>query len=272
MRTLRLLAGLLFALAGCGPADEAPLLLATTTSVQDSGLLEQLLPRFVEESGIRVHTVAVGSGAALRMGTEGNADILLTHAPSGERELLASGAVASRVPIMSNHFVIAGPAGDPAGARDAADARAALRRIRERGAAWVSRGDDSGTHRKERELWRLAGFDPDQSWPGLTRTGSGMGLTLQVAAEREAYLLSDLGTFLAFRERTGLESFSRAEPDLRNEYSLLRVSGERFPDRIRKRSALALECFLLAADTQAEIAAFGRERYGRPLFSPITAR
>lgn len=272
MRTPRLLVGLLLVLAGCGAPDKAPLLVATTTSLQDSGLLEQILPRFVRQSGIRVHTVAVGSGAALRMGAEGNADILFTHAPSGEQELVASGAVVSRVPVMANHFVVAGPAGDPAGLRDVADVRAALRRIRERAAAWVSRGDDSGTHRRERELWRRAGLDPDETWPGFTSTGSGMGLTLQVAAERDAYLLSDLGTFLAFQERTALVSFSRAEPALRNEYSVLRVNGERFPDRVRSRSALALERFLLAADTQAEIAAFGRERYGRSLFSPIAAR
>lgn len=269
MRTLRLLLGLGLALAGCGAADEAPLLLATTTSVQDSGLFDRLLPRFVEESGIRVHTIAVGSGAALRMGAEGNADVLLTHAPAGEQELVASGAVVSRVPFMENHFVIAGPGDDPAGVRDAGSALEVLRRIRAGGSAWVSRGDDSGTHRRERELWRLAGLDPDESWPAFTSTGSGMGLTLQVAGERQAYLLSDLGTFLAFRERTGLVSFTGAEPELRNEYSLLRVSGEKFADRIHGDNALVLERFLLSAESQAEIAAFGSERFGRPLFQPI---
>jgi tungstate transport system substrate-binding protein len=269
MRTLRLLLGLGLALAGCGAADDSPLLLATTTSVQDSGLLDQLLPRFVEDSGIQVHTIAVGSGAALRMGAEGNADVLLTHAPAGEQELVAAGAVVSRVPFMENHFVIAGPADDPAGVRDAGSALEVLRRIRAAGAAWVSRGDDSGTHRKERELLGLAGLDPEETWPGFTSTGSSMGLTLQVAGERRAYLLSDLGTFLAFRERTGLVAFTGQEPDLRNEYSLLRVSDEKFPGRVHGDGALSLERFLLSPGTQAEIAEFGSGRFGRPLFQPI---
>ena len=269
--TRRALGVLLLALAAsCGPEGEAPVLtLATTTSLQDSGLLDELLPRFARETGIRVHVVAVGTGAALRMGSEGNADVLLTHAPSAELELVASGAVMARVPIMENHFVIAGPEDDPAGVANAASAVAALQRIRSSEARWVSRGDDSGTHQRERQLWRVAGLDPDETWDGFTSTGSGMGLTLQVAAERRAYLLADIGTFLAFRERTGLRTLSRPEPELRNEYSLLLVNPERFPGRIRAGAARSLESFLLRADVQRQIEAFGLERFGAALFRPL---
>ena len=248
------------------------MVLATTTSVEDSGLLDALLPAFTAESGVRVQAVAVGSGAALRMGREGNADLLLTHAPSGEQALVDAGQVADRVPFMENHFVIAGPEEDPAGVGRAPSAADALRRVRETGAAWVSRGDDSGTHRKERALWRAAGLDPEEAWDGFTSTGSGMGLSLQVASERRAYLLSDLGTFLAFRTRTGLVALSKPEPDLRNVYSLMRVNPERFPGRIHPGPARQLQAFFLREDVRARIREFGVERYGVPLFRPLDTR
>jgi tungstate transport system substrate-binding protein len=256
-----------------GPAaaeEERSLLVATTTSLRDSGLLDALLPRFREETGIRVRVVAVGSGAALRMGRDGNADLLLTHAPAGERELVESGAVLARRPFMENHFVVVGPPGDPADVRSAADAAEALRHIASGDAAWVSRGDDSGTHRRERELLEAAGLDPDAGWEGFASTGSGMGLTLQVAGERRAYTLSDLGTFLAFEERIGLVPLSKEEPSLRNPYSVLRVDPAHFPaGRIRAQEAAALERFLLDPETQARIGAFGHSRHGRPLFVPL---
>ena len=207
-------------------AEEPPsLLLATTTSVQDSGLLERLIPVFTEQTGIRVRAVAVGTGAALRMGAEGNADVLLTHAPSAEKELLSQGSVGSRVEIMQNFFVLAGPDSDPAGVRQAADISDALRRIVSSGAAFVSRGDDSGTHKREVALFLDAGLDPDERFVGLTRTGSGMGLSLQVAGQKQAYILSDMGTFLAFQQRTGLQALSGQDASLRNVYSILRVSN-----------------------------------------------
>jgi tungstate transport system substrate-binding protein len=263
------LSGLL--LAGSTSAEETrSLLVATTTSLRDSGLLDALLPRFREETGIRVRVVAVGSGAALRMGRDGNADLLLTHAPAGERELVESGAVLARRPFMQNHFVVIGPPEDPADVRSAADAPEALRRIASESATWVSRGDDSGTHRRERELLRMAGLDPDARWAGFASTGSGMGPTLQVAGERRGYTLSDLGTFLAFEERIGLVPLSKEEPSLRNVYSVLRVDPARFPEgRVRAEEAAALEEFLLAPETQARIGAFGRSLHGQPLFVPL---
>lgn len=258
---------------GAAGEPSRALLVATTTSLRDSGLLDALLPRFQQETGIRVRVVAVGSGAALRMGRDGNADLLLTHAPAGERELVELGVVLGRRPFMQNHFVIVGPPEDPAEVAAAADAAEALRRIASAPAPWVSRGDDSGTHRRERELLAAAGLDPDARWEGFASTGSGMGLTLQVAGERRAYTLSDLGTFLAFEERVGLVPLSREEPSLRNPYSVLRVDPARFPEgRIHAEAAAELERFLLAPDTQAHIAAFGQSRHGRSLFVPLTPR
>ena len=272
---VRLLVWLLapvLACAGVARSAEAPerasLLLATTTSVQDSGLLDALLPVFTRESGIRVQAVAVGTGAALRMGAEGNADVLLTHAPEAERALLESGAVERRREIVQNYFVLAGPATDPASVRTARDVLEALRRIRQSGAAFVSRADDSGTHKREVALMRRAGLDPDDRWPGLTRTGSGMGISLQVAGQKAAYILSDIGTFLAFEKRTGLVVLTREEPALRNVYSLLLVSPTRFP-RVRASEAAEFESFMLRPDTIERILGFGVERFGRPLFRPL---
>lgn len=250
-------------------ADDSEVLLATTTSVRDSGLLDALLPVFSEQSGIKVRTVAVGSGAALRMGADGNADLLLTHAPSGEQELVARGAASDRLPFMENHFVIAGPADDPAGIQHAATAAEAMWRIAASGATFVSRGDDSGTHRKERALFEAAGLGADPSWEKLARTGAGMGITLQVAGERRAYVLSDLGTFLAFRERIDLVRLSGPTDDLRNIYSLLPVNADHFAGRVRSAPAAQLVEFMLSAETQRRIAEFGRERFGRPLFVPL---
>lgn len=264
--------GLLLALgASTAAASELTdsLLLATTTSVRDSGLLDELLPVFEKGSGIRVRVVAVGTGAALRMGGHGDADLLLTHAPSGEEALVASGAVLSRQPFMENHFVLVGPPDDPADVRAAASPEEAYRRIEASGSPYVSRGDDSGTHRREQALLLAAGMPENASFPGMLRTGSGMGITLQVAGERRAYALSDIGTFLAFRERTGLQALSLPAPSLRNVYSLLRVSPERFPGRIHARAAEYLVAFFLDPDTQQRIEAFGHERYGRPLFQPL---
>lgn len=256
-------------LPGAARADERELLLATTTSVRDSGLLAALLPRFTRETGIRVQVIAVGTGAALRMGADGNADLLLTHAPDAERKVMATGALSERREFMENQFVIAGPEADPAGVRAAGSAVAAFQLIRKARARFVSRGDDSGTNKREIALWRAAGLDPEASWEGLSRTGAGMGLTLQVAGERGAYVLSDLGTFLAFKERTGLVALSRPDPLLRNVYSVLLVNPKRFPGRVHESEARELHDWWLAEETQREIGRFGVERFGRPLFKPL---
>jgi tungstate transport system substrate-binding protein len=253
--------------AGAEPA-EARLLLATTTSVRDSGLLDEILPLFTEETGVRVQAVAVGTGAALRMGAEGNADALLTHAPAGEEALVASGAAVSRRTFMENYFVIVGPAEDPAAVASAETAAAAFRRMRDAGSPYVSRGDDSGTHRREVEILRAAGV-ATEGWKGFMSTGSGMGLALQVAGERRAYTLSDVGTFRSFQSRIGLVALSRPEAALRNPYSLVRINPERFPSKIRAQAAQSFERFLVRRDIQQRIGEFGKERFGDPLFSPL---
>lgn len=244
------------------------LLLATTTSVRDSGLLETILPTFEARTGIEVQVVAGGTGTALRMGSEGNADALLVHAPAAEAEVVASGAALGRRPFMENHFVLAGPESDPAGVARAESPAAALRAIAAGQHPYISRGDDSGTHKREVALFTGAGLDPKGGWDGYVRTGSGMGLTLQVAGERRAYTLSDLGTFLAFRERTGLVALSNPTDALRNVYSVLRIDPERFP-KVNAEAAEKLEAYLIEPDVQQKIAAFGRERFGRSLFRPL---
>jgi tungstate transport system substrate-binding protein len=250
-------------------AAEREILLATTTSVQDSGLLEALLPEFSKESGIRVRVIAVGSGAALRMGADGNADVVLAHAPAAEQALLETKVFLARFPFMENYFLIAGPAGDPAKLRDASDGADAFRRIAAAKAPYVSRGDDSGTHKREQELLKAAGLASRPDWPGCASTGAGMGQTLLVAGEKKAYTLSDLGTFLAFQKRTGLERLTRASDDLRNVYSLLPVSPEKFPGKIKATDANLFVEWMLRPTTSRKIAEFGGDKYGEPLFRPL---
>lgn len=255
--------------APAAPAEEPDILLATTTSVRDSGLLDTLLPVFRQRTGIRVRVVAVGTGAALRMGREGNADVLLTHAPEAEARLVVSGEALDRRPFMENHFVIVGPREDPAGVADADSPEDAFRRMQAAGSPYVSRADDSGTHKREVALLEAAGLPADGGWQGFAETGQGMGLTLMVAGERRAYALADIGTFLAFRDRIELVSLSQPAASLRNVYAVLRIDPERFRREVRSRGATQFADFLLEPDTQSRIAAFGRERFGRPLFRPL---
>ncbi len=255
--------------AGAARAEESrTLLLATTTSVQDTGLLESLLPTFTEATGIEVQVVAVGTGAALRMGAEGNADALLTHAPDSEKALLQSGAVDRRVEIMQNYFVLAGAASDPVGVRAAGSAIEGIKKIQAAKAPFVSRADDSGTHKREVELFREAGLDPDERWPAYTRTGAGMGLSLQVAGQKQAYILSDIGSFLAFKKETGLEAMTGQDPSLRNVYSVLRVSPAKHP-RVHAAEADEFIAYLERPDTQMRIGQFGLQRFGQRLFDPL---
>lgn len=216
---------------------EAPLRLATTTSTENSGLLAELLPRFTEETGIPVHVIAVGTGKALRLGRDGDVDVVLVHAPAAEQEFVAAGYGDKRYPVMHNDFVIVGPAADPAGVRQASDAAEALRRIAESRALFVSRGDNSGTHKKELALWRQAGEQPDGSW--YREVGQGMGKVLQMADQLQAYTLTDRGTWLAYQGRLELELLLEGDPDLFNPYGIIPVSAKRYPD-INYRGAMAL--------------------------------
>ena len=267
---------LLISMAGFLPtpaeASKQSLILATTTSVRDSGLLDALLPEFTKETGIEVRIIAVGTGAALRMGREGNADVLLTHAPDAEQVLVDDGTVTRRIPFMQNFFVIAGPPEDPADVASATSPIDAIRRIATRKSNWVSRADDSGTHKREKSLFEAAKIDADARWAGFDQTGSGMGLSLQVAGEHRAYILSDIGTFLAFKKRIDLVALSKPADSLRNVYSILQLDSTRFDRPIASDAANVLERFLMDAETQSLIGRYGQKRFGRPLFTPLHAR
>jgi tungstate transport system substrate-binding protein len=251
-------------------ADSPELLLATTTSVRDSGLLDAILPPFIEKTGIRVKVIAVGSGAALEMARKGDADLVISHAPDTEVKLVAEGALVARRPFAENYFLIAGPADDPAHVKGSQSAIEAIQRIAGAKVPFATRGDESGTHQRERKLFEQAGLPPNPDWPGVLRTGAGMGQTLQVAGEKRAYVLTDEATFRSFRERTGLVALSGPDPALLNVYSVLLVPEARFaPGQIHAASARALAAYLVEPATLERIARFGAEGGAAPLFRPL---
>ena len=241
------------------------LILATTTSTQDSGLLDVLIPRFEKERGIEVKVIAVGTGAALRMAARGDADAILVHAPAAERPYVQSGDLVDGRGVMHNDFVIVGPAGDPAGVRGLKIINDVMRAIAARG-RFVSRGDDSGTHTEEMALWAAAGIDP-RSLERREETGQGMGATLNVADQKGTYTLSDRGTYLSLRKRLGLVILFQGDARLRNVYHVYAVNPAKHP-RARRAEANALIDFLVSAPIQRAIAAFKRDEYGEPLFFP----
>jgi tungstate transport system substrate-binding protein len=249
------------AAAGCAPAPS--LTLATTTSTQDSGLLDVLVPRFREQTGIEVKVVAVGTGQALALARDGNADVLLVHDPAGEEKFTADGYGVGRRPVMWNDFVVVGPPADPAGVKGAKSAAEAFARIADKKAVFVSRGDESGTHVKEKAIWKRADIDPGGDW--YVRAGSGMGAVLQMAHEKRAYTLSDRGTFLARRKGLDLAIISEGDPLLVNPYHVILVNPEKHP-HVRRDEAQKFADFLLAPETQQLIADFGKDKYGQPLF------
>lgn len=247
-------------------ADRASIILATTTSTQDSGLLDVLVPRFTRATGIEVKVIAVGSGAALKMGQSGNADVVLSHAPGAERPLVAAGDLVDGKLVMHNDFILVGPPADPAGVKHAADLDAAVKAIAQRG-GFASRGDDSGTHKKELELWRHAGIDPS-AVPRRSETGQGMGATLHVADERGLYTLTDRGTYLAQKNTlTNLTVVSQGAPTLLNVYQVYLVSPTKFP-RVKASAGRTFIQFLVSPDTQKVIGEFRKAEYGQSLFVP----
>ena len=241
------------------------LILATTTSTQDSGLLDVLIPRFEKENGIEVKVIAVGTGAALRMAARGDADAVLVHAPAAEQPYVQSGDLVDGRGVMHNDFVIVGPAADPAGVRDLKTINDVMRAIAVRG-RFVSRGDDSGTHTQEMELWVTAGIDP-RSLKQREETGQGMGATLNVAEQKRAYTLTDRGTFLSLKKRLGLVVLFQGDASLRNVYHVYAVNPARHP-RAKRAEARTFIDFLVSAPIQRAIAAFKRDEYGESLFFP----
>ncbi len=242
------------------------IILATTTSTQDSGLLDLLIPRFEQQSGFHVKVVAVGSGAAIALGTRGEADVVLAHAPDSERQFVSSGSGIDRRLVMFNDFVLVGPANDPAQVKGTADILAALKAIAQKQSVFISRGDNSGTEQLERKLWKASGINPDgQGW--YVQSGSGMGQTLQIADQKQAYTMSDRGTFLAFTPRIALVVLAEKDARLLNVYHVIAVNPTRFP-QVNTAGAQAFSAFLVAPDTQALIKTFGQDKYGQSLFTP----
>ena len=263
---LLVILSVLVSLSACATQPAAKeIILATTTSTQDSGLLDVLIPIFEGQSGYTVKTVAVGTGQALKMGEDGNADVLLVHAPAAEKELMDGGFGAERLLVMHNDFVIVGPADDPAGIKGDVSAVEALVKIASAAAAFVSRGDDSGTHKAELALWKSGEIDPQGDW--YIESGQGMAATLKIAGEKAAYTLTDRATYLATREGLGLEILVEGDPVLLNVYHVITVNPEKWP-KVNNAGATAFAQFLIDGETQKVIGEFGVDKYGQPLFFP----
>ncbi len=256
---------LLILLTACAQPAPAPLILATTTSTQDSGLLDFLVPIFEEQSGYTVQTIAVGTGAALKMAEEGNADVLLVHAPPAEKELMDAGFGRDRFLVMHNDFVFVGPADDPAAIRSLPSAGEALVNISSAQAEFVSRGDDSGTHKKERAIWSSVDLTP--VWDGYIESGQGMGATLIIASEKQAYTMTDRATYLANQDNLDLEILVEGDEALLNVYHVMTVEPSNW-ENINYEGALAFANFMISDETQALIKEFGIKEYGQPLFFP----
>jgi len=274
---------LAFSLAGCGaaeptddqgaeqPAEQTELVLASTTSTQDSGLFDELIPAFEEANPeYKVKVIAVGTGEALELGRNKDADVLLVHAKADEEAFVAEGFGVERADVMYNDFVLVGPESDPAGVKDAADAGAAMQAIAKAGEAgkakFVSRGDDSGTHKKELKLWAAAGVEPTPTpeadeW--YEETGQGMGETLTIASEQEAYTLADRATFLAQQDALELTILLEKDETLLNQYGVIAVTEAQ-----NQEGAQAFYDWVLSEEGQQVIGEFGVEKYGQQLFVP----
>ncbi len=251
-----------------GAGVSGTLLLATTTSTYDSGLLDELTPAFEAATGYGVDVIAVGSGQAIELGRRGEADVVLAHSPDAELELVESGVTGARELVMYNDFVLLGPDDDPAEVAAAASAAEAMQRL-EGDPGFVSRGDDSGTHALELTLWDEAGIDPAGAW--YRETGQGMSATLQVAAEARQYTLSDRGTYLATELQEGLEILFEDDPALLNLYHVIPITDEA-GDRVQAEAGEAFATWIRDDEAQEMIAGFGVEEFGQPLFVPVADR
>lgn len=261
----------LVSLAWCVSAFAAPktLILATTTSTQDSGLLDVLVPLFEKESGFQVKTISVGSGQAMKMGEKGEADVLLVHSPDAEKKFMSEGHGVSRRLVMHNDFIIIGPAADPAKIKGVGAAEA-LKRVAQANAIFASRGDNSGTHAKEKGLWKAAGINPEgQKW--YQQTGLGMGQTLNVAAEKKGYTLTDRATYLSLKKGLGLDILVERDSKLLNIYHVIELNSKRWP-KVHAQAGKAFADFMVAKKTQEIIGRFGVDTFGAPLFFPDAGR
>lgn len=267
-----LIAAMLFAFGSSNvlTASAAPkqknLILATTTSTQDTGLLDTLIPIFEKKTGYFVKTIAVGSGQAMTMGQKGEADVLLVHSPDAEKKFVEDGNGINRQLVMHNDFVIVGPASDPAKIKGVKSSAEAMKIIAAAEALFVSRGDNSGTHAKEKTLWKKAGITAEgQKW--YQQTGLGMGQTLNVAAEKKGYTLTDRGTYLAQKKTLGLDILVEGDAALLNIYHVIEVNAAKWP-KVNAPGAKAFSDFMVNKKTQGIIKTFGVDKYGAPLFFP----
>ncbi len=259
-----LLSFLVLLTLSCSSKNE--LILATTTSTQDSGLLDVLVPKFEDQYGYNVKTVAVGSGQALAMGEQGEADVILSHSPKAEEDFMAKGMGESRDAVMHNDFIIVGPPDDPAGIKGSADATAAFNRIAAAGSTFLSRGDQSGTNAMELALWKDAGVDPSgKGW--YQETGQGMGATLGVANDKRGYTLSDRGTYLAQKANYTLAILFEGGASLYNNYHVIVVNPQNHSS-VNAKAARDFAAWITSPATQDLIAKFGLDKYGQSLFVP----
>jgi tungstate transport system substrate-binding protein len=247
-------------------AQTKTIILSTTTSTQDSGLLDVLIPIFEKNTGYFVKTIAVGSGQAMAMGQKGEADVLLVHSPAAEKKFLAEGYGVNRRIIMHNDYVVIGPPTDSAKIKGIKLASEAFKKIATANALFMSRGDNSGTHAKEKAIWNAAGVKPEgEKW--YQQTGLGMGQTLNVAAEKKGYTLADRGTYLALKKNLGLDILAEGDAILLNVYHVIEVNPAKWP-KVNAAGAKAFADFMVSKETQEIIKTFGVDKYGSPLFFP----
>jgi tungstate transport system substrate-binding protein len=244
-------------------------ILSTTTSTQDSGLLDVLVPLFEKKTGYSVKTISVGTGQALELAAKGDADVALVHAPSLEKKYIAAGKLTNRRLVMYNDFVIIGPKADPARIGSLKSAAAAMKAIERDKARFVSRGDNSGTHNLEKSLWKAAGIQPQGSW--YIESGQGMGATLGIAQERNAYTVTDRGTYLALQRRITLPILIEGDRVLLNIYSVIEVNPANSP-RVNAAGGKAFADFMVSPEAQNLIKSFGVEKFGQPLFMPVAGK
>jgi tungstate transport system substrate-binding protein len=247
-------------------AQPKTIILSTTTSTQDSGLLDVLIPIFETKTGYFVKTIAVGSGQAMAMGQKGEADVLLVHSPAAEKKFVAEGYGINRRIIMHNDFVIAGPPGDSAKIKGVKLASEAFKKIASAQALFLSRSDKSGTHTKEMDIWKAAGIEPEgEKW--YQQTGLGMGQTLNVTAEKKGYTLADRGTYLALKKNLGLDILVEGDAILLNVYHVIEVNPAKWP-KVNAPGGKAFADFMVSNETQVIIKTFGVDKFGSPLFFP----
>ena len=254
------------AIPGFSAPAEKNIILATTTSTQDTGLLDVLVPDFQKKTGYFVKTIAVGSGQAMAMGEKGEADVLLVHSPEAEQKFVADGYGLNRRLVMHNDYIVVGSASDPAKIKGTKSTAEVFKKIAASNSLFLSRGDNSGTHSKEKAIWKAANMKyAGEKW--YQETGLGMGQTLNVASEKKAYTLADRGTYLSLKKNLGLDILAEGDAILLNIYHVIEVNPSKWP-KVNTAGAKAFADYMVSKETQAIIKTFGIEKFGGPLFFP----